>query len=150
MLLDFVCYIPIISIFHIYIITVKKEKKYYISNLSEINISLHPGRRVERSIMTTNKAMNKKINAIAKSAKKHHGAAITVAVGAALSVAGNLVIGGMTIAKAVKNKKAAGTDTDDDKKAEKKEDSKKNDNNNPPAGGDNQDNQQNQNPAENK
>jgi hypothetical protein len=52
-------------------------------------------------------AMNKKINNISKAAKKHHGATIAVIAGAALSVTGNLVIGGMTVIKAVKNKKAA-------------------------------------------
>jgi hypothetical protein len=106
MLPDLLCYIPIILIFHIYIITVKKEKKYYISTLSEINITSRPmGKRVERLTMAKN--MNKVINNISKAAKRNHGATIAVVAGATLSVIGNLTIGGMTVIKAVKNKKAA-------------------------------------------
>ena len=93
--------------------------------------------------MTTNKAMNKKINSISKAAKKHHGATIAVVAGAGLSVLGNATIGVMTIVKAVKNKKAAKAA---DPQPALPAPAADNNSNNPPAG----DNQDNQNPAENK
>ena len=89
--------------------------------------------------MTKKNTMDKKINSIAKSARNNHAATIAVIAGAGLSVIGNIVIGSMTITKAIKNKKAAKAN---DPEPAPVPAPTAGDNNNPPAGG----NQQNQNP----
>ena len=88
------------------------------------------------------KAMNKKINSIAKSAKKNHAATIAVVAGAGLSVIGNIVIGSMTIIKAVKNRKADPVPDPqpipDPTNNGNNSNNNNNGNNNPPEGGNNQ------------
>ena len=99
------------------------------------------------------KAMNKKINSVAKAAKKNHAATVAVVAGAGLSVLGNIVIGSMTIIKAVKNHKVDPVPDPQpipDPTNNGNNSNNNNGNNNPPEGG-TQDNQQdNQQNPENK